>query len=626
MSSLPGPAAMYCQACGAANTDEQEYCRRCHQKLLVLSGNTEAREEALADLEDDFSFDEHLLERISVLEEALRRTTETVEHLLGVVHRQQEGLALSESALATLQELLDRKGVLEREEWEELWDRERDLRLLALDKRSRFLRQRERILALQGAPRRDEFLRHLGEAERALDSLDLERAVQALDAAFRLDRENYELALFLGETLFNAGDHNRAQPYFQRVLEIKPRHFQALVYAGVILHESGDDEGAKALLEQAIRHHGESFLAHFSLGAIHFSDGELERAVHHLERAVRLDASPQALYLLGRSFHRMGRLTAGIRCLEEAVRKSPLFEEAFYQLGLACLDRRWHRKALSALRQAQRLNPRKLRYRELVRSLSGEATPGLPQVPPAAAQAVLRGEEAMERSRPNEARRCFRQALAVAPDHPTLLTYYALACLALDRTDEVEAAVREVAAREPGEVVLATAYAIWIEALRGEGRYQEGNRLGRQLLARVRSDFSRSLACYELARNLAELEEDLDEALDLARRSVDLAPDELKQFPLAALGWVHFKRKEYRQAVEFLARSSQLGPSAANLEQLGQALRAAGQEEQARQVLDEARGATRVGPRGGLELELMECLRDSSRASALSLSLGARKG
>ena len=48
-----------------------------------------------------------------------------------------------------------------------------------------------------------------------------------------------------------------------------------------------------------------------------------------------------------------------------------------------------------------------------------------------------------------------------------------------------------------------------------------------------------------MAYNLAEMEEDLDQALDYARRSLDLAPDELKQFPLAALGWVHYKRKEY---------------------------------------------------------------------------------
>ena len=35
---------IYCQTCGALNRDDQEYCVRCHQKLLVLSGG--ARDDA----------------------------------------------------------------------------------------------------------------------------------------------------------------------------------------------------------------------------------------------------------------------------------------------------------------------------------------------------------------------------------------------------------------------------------------------------------------------------------------------------------------------------------------------------------------------------------------------------
>ena len=85
------------------------------------------------------------------------------------------------------------------------------------------------------------------------------------------------------------------------------------------------------------------------------------------------------------------------------------------------------------------------------------------------------------------------------------------------------------------------------------------------------------------------MEEDLDEALDYARRSVELAPDEIKQFPLAALGWVHYKRKEFDKAIDFLSKSSELGPSSTTLTHLGMALLAHGEEDQARNVLAHAR-------------------------------------
>jgi tetratricopeptide (TPR) repeat protein len=157
----------------------------------------------------------------------------------------------------------------------------------------------------------------------------------------------------------------------------------------------------------------------------------------------------------------------------------------------------------------------------------------------------------------------------------------------------------------------ATAYAALIEALRSQGKFREGNRIGERLLDEGSSNFTKSIAYYEMAYNLAEMEEDLDEALDFARRSVDLAPDEIKQFPLAALGWVHYKRKEFDKAIDFLSKSSELGPSSTTLTHLGMALLAEGQEDRARSVLAHART---MGERGeALQEKMMECMKDSAR-------------
>ena len=50
-----------------------------------------------------------------------------------------------------------------------------------------------------------------------------------------------------------------------------------------------------------------------------------------------------------------------------------------------------------------------------------------------------------------------------------------------------------------------------------------------------------------------------------AQQALDLSPEELRQFPLAAIGWVHYKRKEFDSAIEYLERSSELGASPATL-------------------------------------------------------------
>jgi tetratricopeptide (TPR) repeat protein len=431
-----------------------------------------------------------------------------------------------------------------------------------------------------------------------------------LETAFKLDRDNYELAYFIGETYFNDGEPERALPYFTQVLSVAPEHYEGLVFSGVIHHERGDTSEAEGLLKRAVALHPDSFLPNFSLGAIYANRGNLAHAAVLLEKATEIETVPEALFLLGSCLYEMGKLSKAVSRLEEAVRLDPSHEEAYHLLGLAYLDRRWKRKALSAFRQAQRLNPKKLRYQDLVRYLSVGGSSPLPPVGDEARQ-WLDQAESVGRENPDRALGFYRRALAADPDNPTLLMSFALACLEMNRSRETEALTRRLLALEPDEMLKATACATLIEALRAEGRFREGNRVGDILLEESTLPFSRTIAYYEMAFNLAEMEEDLDRALEFARESLSSSPEELKQFPLAALGWVHYKRKELREAVEYLGRSSDLDPSAATLTHLGMALLASGDDTGAKRVLAKARDSE--GRAASVQQRMMECMRDTSR-------------
>ena len=612
VDGAPEGPVLLCQACGAPNPADNELCTRCHQKLFVLSGpQGEESEELSGEREGEFSLDEHLLERVSILEEALKRTAETLGKLVGAVQKQEKNLLVSQTGFATLRELLERRNLLGREEWGELWRTNMEHQLKALDKRERFGAVKDRMAALYGGDRKKVFQRHLDEAEYALVAFDVDRARRSLEQAYRLDRDNYELALFLGEAAFNEGELDDALGYFSRVLESRPEQFEALVYSGVIRHERGEEKRAEHLLKRAIAIYPDAFLPQFSLGAVAAAQGDLARAVAYLEHACALDPVPQALYLLGNCLYEMGRPSEAVKALGEAVRLDPAFEEAHYLLGLACLDLHWNRKALVAFREAQRLNPRRLRYQDLVRFLSGSTKAPLPKVGSQASALMSRAEEQASRGRADEALTLYQKALALEPENPTLHMSYALVCLSLDRTDELERSARRVLDLDAGEMLRTTASAALIAALRSRGNFREGNRLGRALLDEGKSNFALTIAYYEMAYNLAEMEEDLDQALDYARKSLDLAPDELKQFPLAALGWVYYKRKEYAQSIDCLEKSNELASSPTTLTHLGMALLAAGEEERARGAFGRAR---RLEPRvGALEETMMECLRDSAK-------------
>ncbi|MCP3957584.1 MAG: tetratricopeptide repeat protein [bacterium] len=601
---------MLCQVCSTQNEDEREYCRRCHQKLLVVSGSysVEDQEAFENNPEEQYSFDEHLLERISIVEEVVRRTADTVRQSLGTLYKLEQKILVNQTGITTLRDLLEAKGVFGREEWSDLWESRMERQLLALEKRERFAAVKDSIAALYRGAQRDEFLQRLEEAEYSLFAYDVQRAVDALEDAHRLDPENHELAFFLGETFFNDGGNSAALGYFTRVLGVKGDHFESLVYSGVLCHEQGDGTRAEELLKRAVALYPDAFLPTFSLGAVFASAGRLPQATLFLERAVAIDSIPQALHLLGGCYYEMGKVTVAIRHLREAVRLDPSFEEAHHLLGLAYLDRRWYRKALASFRDGQRLAPNKLDYNELVRFLAGRQEP--PEVTEDAAECLREAEEAMPRGAVRDALAAYRKALAHDPENPSLMVAYAMACLELGREQEIEPVVEKVLALDPGEPLEVSAYATLMEALRLEGKYREGNRIGRLMLAEGASDFAQTVACYEMACNLADMEEDLDEALSFARRSVEHSPEEVKQFPLAALGWVHYKRREFPQSVDCLSRSNELGSSPRTLTHLGMALLAAGEREQARNVLKEARtaGAGRV-----LKTKVLEALRDGAR-------------
>jgi tetratricopeptide (TPR) repeat protein len=604
--------AIFCQACGAPNSPDDEICARCQQKLLVVSGALAVEEISFEEDDDEsVSFDEHLLERISVLEEAVRRTAETLQRALAALNKQERNILINHTGLTALRDVLDRRGVLGADEWRELWKSELDGQLLALEKRQGFAAIKERVVALYRGGKRREFAQILEDAEFALYALDVPRALQLLESAFRMDKRNYELACFIGETHFNEGAASTALAYFGHVLESKPDHYEGLVYSGVLLHEQGKDDYSRALLERAVELYPDSFLALFSLGAVHAGEGRLRRAVVYLEQAVKIEPVAQAHFLLGSAYYEMGKPTRAIASLKDAVRHDPAFEEAHHLLGLAYLDRGWKRRALDSFRRAQQLNPKKLRYGDLVRFLSGQASSPLPRVDGEAADLLGEAERLLAGDVPRRALSLYRSAIESEPRNATLLLSYALACLRLDESEEARSAMQRLLDLEQDEMLRATAYATMIEALRNEGRYREGNGFGRRLLEEGASEFAKSIAYYEMAYNLAEMEEDLDQALDYARMSLEHSPDELRQFPLAALGWVHYKRSEFSRAVDCLARSSELASSATTLTHLGMALLATGEEEDARKVLDEARRLSSGSDT--VEQKLMECLKDSTR-------------
>ena len=464
---------MFCQVCGLKNRDDEEFCERCHSKLLVLSGVGVVEESG--EPAEEIPFDEHLLERISTLEDVVKRTAEALKTVLESVGNLEKNLFVAHTGILALQETLERSGAVRSEEVLDLWETKMDERMQAVEKKDRFLERRDRIVAGYSGEDREGFQRRLKEAEFAILALDSDRGVRALEELSRSDRQNTELGFYLAETYFSAGDLERAAGFFKRILSTDPNHFESLVYSGIAASEGGDPASAESLLKRAIDRRPDAFLPHFALGALYANGTQWGEAEKELRRA--LDAAPviSAQILLGTVLREKGELNRAIQAFEEAHQLQPDSEEAVFQLGLCYLEKNWTKRALECFQQALEKNPKRLEYQEAVRLLERRRRYALPRVDGPGADAYRRAEEAVSQGSLRTAHTLYRKALETEPGNATIRISFALLSASLGLWEEAITACRKVLASEPEDVVAAAACSTLSEALRAEGKTKESN-------------------------------------------------------------------------------------------------------------------------------------------------------
>jgi tetratricopeptide (TPR) repeat protein len=588
-----------CQWCGTPNPDGRELCLRCNSRLLIVSGtNGEFSEDTLEEEEtsvehEKLAFDEHLLERVSSNEEVLKRLQGLLLRLEERVVDLERGLALVDSGVQALVELLDRRKVIRETEVMAAWERAASSEMAREELLERLRERRDAIISrarTTGGGAAAACARALHSSELALLGGQPLRAAEILGETLRRYPRNPELAELLGELSFERGDLGAAESYFRTALRFDPDDVESRIYLGTILADAGREPEALEHLARAVSLNPENFLPHFSLGALHAAAGRTEQARSSLKAALAREELPQAYFLLGMVELDAGHAGAAAAAFERAVALDDEFEDAIYYLGLAYLERRWNRKALECFRRVQEMDPQRLQYQEAVRLVEGGGESAA-TLPPEAEVLVA---EASRASEAGEIERALHQLMRASrlTDHPSLLASLALLAAAAGRSRQAAAAAHRLLRLEVRGAPFLAAWTALLETMRAAKRYSLIERWGGKLFAEGPGPLERGLAAYELA--LAELERrgGSDRALELAHASLELIPRELRQYPLAALGRIHLARAEYSDAVDYLEQAVTLSPSPAILTQLGLALLEMGDGERAREVLQRARQGT----------------------------------
>jgi tetratricopeptide (TPR) repeat protein len=321
---------IFCQRCMAANELGQELCARCGTRLMLVVEPSTSRFEG-----GDVSggIEEHILERITVIETSLSRLVDKLGQLADLMLRQSRTAYLDHVLLDTLVDVLNEAGVIRRRAVEAAWrERYRREKPAGLDPDRDAVC--ERIVAVYEGAERELFARLTREGFVDVDAGRVADGLRKLERAAALAPGNVPLNTYLGVYYFGKGKTALARDYLSRAFVADPENGRVQLLLGLSCGDEGEPERARALLSEAVKRGGHSFAAHTALGRLAAAEADWKTALAEFKRALAARPCPEAHYLLGLVYYETGRNRSALKHLRKAIEMDATYTAVIYLMGL----------------------------------------------------------------------------------------------------------------------------------------------------------------------------------------------------------------------------------------------------------------------------------------------------
>lgn len=327
------------------------------------------------------SQEEHLLERVSALENRLSRLTDKLEQGLGLVLKHARNNYFDHALIQTLISTLTEAGAIDEQAvYAACRERcEQDAREIGDEKRYEQLRA-EVTNAFKGADP-VAFARYVDVGINFLGQKDAVQGLRSLERAATLSTHNAPLLLFIGQQYFKTGNMTLARDYLERAFAVAPEAIGVRLLLGLACGDEGETERARELLSAAALCGHSSFAVHYGLGRLLAAEQNWAGALAEFKQALAARPSPEAHYVVGCVYYQMNRDRLAARHLRKAIELDERYAEAFYMLGLVHLRAGERERAEEAFAAARAADVREPRYRAATvkrLALSGE----IPASPP----------------------------------------------------------------------------------------------------------------------------------------------------------------------------------------------------------------------------------------------------
>jgi len=320
--------ACYCQNCRAANTVGETNCRRCGTRLLLVVFPQSLKYDT--NYVPSF-YEDHLLERVSLLELRLTQLSEQLAMAYEFINREAKSFQRDHALLQSFFETLstvnpDFSEILSRNMLELFAEKKENL--TAKNKEEQTLHE---IFAARDTKQTELFTHLVKEGVRLLGENEEKQAFRNLERAVLLSPKNVPLLAFVAENLFRVDKFEESKKNLETAFELEPQNEKILLLLGVIYADEAETEKARKYLSVLINHPRKNFCVNYVWGMLAAYEANWTESLAAFKQAAEdTPPQPEIDYLIGCVYFELGRHALALQFLQKAISADIKYADAWF--------------------------------------------------------------------------------------------------------------------------------------------------------------------------------------------------------------------------------------------------------------------------------------------------------
>jgi len=305
--------SIYCQNCRTQNSLRDTHCQHCGTRLLLVVFPQSLQ----YDTNHVPSFyEDHLLERVSLLELRLVQMSESLRIAMEIIREQGKIVKKNQTQVRVLNKKL---GIQDADKTE--------IRQTAPDKSSQTIKD---IIAEHDSPNVELFTKLLDEGVKLLEKNEEKEAFRMLERAVLLSPRNVALLFFTAKHYFFADKFSDAKKYLEKAFELAPDNINILFLLGVIYADEAESEKARLFLSILAENEKTSHIVNFIWGILAAFEENWTESVAAFKLALEKEEIPELQYLLGAVYFHQDDDILALRHFQRAISLDRKYSDAWF--------------------------------------------------------------------------------------------------------------------------------------------------------------------------------------------------------------------------------------------------------------------------------------------------------